>query len=282
MADSAGNIFIADKDSDAVLEITTDGRIHTVAGIHVAGSGPDATNSATSVAMNLPNGLWVRGDGTVYILDTGNGKVRRRDTGGLMATLFTDTNGISGGRGLWVKDDESLAYYSAGAELREWTPVIGIKALNKQFNDLGNLVVDKAGFVIATDRGDNTVWRVDPNSGIRRLLFGNGGTNAVADGTPAATNSLYGVRGVWIPPCGGYLLATDYGSQLLYVDLAGLVHVLVNGANNVHAGDGQWFYSPGLKFSQLRSVTLDNAGNILVVENDVGYVRRIAFERLSP
>ena len=67
---------------------------------------------ATNVTMNLPNGLWVRGDGTVYVLDTGNGKVRRLDTNGMMTTLFTDSKGISGGRGLWVKNDESLVYYA--------------------------------------------------------------------------------------------------------------------------------------------------------------------------
>jgi hypothetical protein len=282
MSDNTGNVFIVDKDSDSVLGVTVDGRIHTVAGTHAAGNGPDTPTLATNVAMNLPNGLWVRGDGTVYVLDTGNGKVRRLDTNGIMTTLVTDPSGINGGRGLWVKNDESLIYYAAGTDLREWTSIIGIKTMNKQFNDLGNLVVDSSGFIIATDRGSNTVWRVDPNSGVRRLLFGNGGTNAVVDGTLALTNSLYGVRGVWIPPCGGYFLATDYGCQFLYVDGLGVIHVLVNGANNAHGGDGRWFYSPGLKFSQLRSISMDNAGNILIVENDVGYVRRLGFQRLWP
>ena len=50
-----------------------------------------STTIATNVAMNQPNGLWVRGDGTVYVLDTGNGKVRRLDTNGMMTTLFTDS-----------------------------------------------------------------------------------------------------------------------------------------------------------------------------------------------
>ncbi|HEY3915684.1 MAG TPA: hypothetical protein VGN61_14450 [Verrucomicrobiae bacterium] len=85
------------------FKITTDGRLHTVAGTHVAGNGTDASTPGTEVAMNVPNGLWVRGDGTVYILDTGAGKVRRLSTNGMLATLFTDSNGINGGRGLWVK-----------------------------------------------------------------------------------------------------------------------------------------------------------------------------------
>jgi hypothetical protein len=102
------------------------------------------------------------------------------------------------------------------------------------------------------------------------------------DGTQAATNSLNGVRGVWQPPIGGYFLATDEGAQLLYVDITGVIHVLVNGEGDTHAGDGQWFYTPGYKFGQLRSVSMDRQGNLLVVENDLGYVRRIEFQRLSP
>jgi len=282
MADNASNVFIVDKDSDAVLKVTTDGRIHTVAGTHAIGNGPDTSTLATNVAMNTPNGLWVRGDGTVYVLDTGNNKVRRLDTNGMMTTLFTDSKGIHGGRGLWVKNDESLVYYASGSDLRRWTRGGGTLTLNQQFNDLGTFVISGSN-IIATDRGDNTVWLVATNNGIRSLLFGNGGTNLVMDGTLAATNSLYGVRGVWQPPIGGYFLATDYGAQLLYVDITGVIHVFVNGQNDDHAGDGHWFYSPNNYYlGQLRSVSMDNQGNLIIVENDLGYVRRIDFQRLSP
>jgi hypothetical protein len=282
MEDNFSNVFIVDKDSDSVLKVTTDGRIHTVAGTHAIGNGPDYTTNATDVAMDLPNGLWVRGDGTVYVLDTGNGKVRRLDTNGMMTTLFTDSKGISGGRGLWVKNDESLVYYASSSHLRQWTPAGGTSNLNSDFNDLGNIIISGTN-IIATDRGSNTVWLVTTNNGTRTLLFGNFGTNLVVDDTLAATNGLYGVRGVWQPPIGGYFLATDYGAQFLYVDKAGVIHIFVNGQGDDHSGDGQWFYAPAsYKFGQLRSVSMDNQGNLIIVENDVGYVRRIDFQRLSP
>jgi hypothetical protein len=67
------------------------------------------------------------------------------------------------------------------------------------------------------------------------------------------------------------------------VDPTGVVHVFVNGAGgNVHSGDGQWFHSPGNKVSEVRAVSIDSKGNILITENDFGYVRRIDFTRLSP
>ena len=123
--------------------------------------------------VNLPNGLWVRGDGTVYIMDTGNGKIRRLATNGIMTTLFTDAKGINGGRGLWVSQDESLVYYASSSHLRQWNPTDGSFNLNSQFNDLGNIIISGPN-IVATDRSDNTVWLVATNSGAHALLFGNG------------------------------------------------------------------------------------------------------------
>lgn len=123
MADGDGNIYIADKDSHSVLKVTADGTIHTVAGTHFPGNGGDKPDFGTNVALNFPNGLWVRRDGTVYILDTNNGKVRRLIPGGIITTLFSLGHGINvdTGRGLWVSDDETLVYFANGTVVMRWT-----------------------------------------------------------------------------------------------------------------------------------------------------------------
>ena len=70
---------------------------------------------------------------------------------------------------------------------------------------------------------------------------------------------------------------------MLYVDPAGIIHVLVNGSNGgFHSGDGQWFHSPGYKITETRAASMDSKGIILITENDYGYVRQIDFVRLSP
>jgi hypothetical protein len=286
LADDAGNVFVVDKGSHSVLKITPDGRIHTVAGNHTAGNGPDYPTNALAVQLNAPNGIWVLGDGTVYVLDTGNSKIRRLDTNGVMATLIVATGGINTGRGIWVKEDESLAFFASGADLKKWTPSAGVKTLNNNFNELGNFIVNPDGDLIVTDRGASKVYFLDAtgaNAGNRNVLFGDGSTNNVVEDTLAKTNSLYGVRGVWPVPTGGYLLATHEGSQVLYVDPAGILHVFVDGLpTSIHSGDGQWFHSAGYKISEVRAVSMDRKGNILITENDFGYVRRIDFSRLSP
>ncbi|MSU20745.1 MAG: hypothetical protein EXS30_05055 [Pedosphaera sp.] len=279
MADDAGNIYVADKDGHAIRKLTPEGRIVTVAGINEPGDDGNIPAPGTQLRLSSPNGLWVRGDGTVYILDLDNAKIRRLNTNGVMTTLFTVNGGIETGRGLWVKDDETLAYVASGTSVKRWTPSAGVKTFANDFVNLGNLVVDPSGKLVVTDRGGNRVYRIS-NGGNPTAIAGNGETSGGGDGAMALETGLHGVRGVWFLPNGGYFLATHEGSQIWYVDTAGVIHLFVDGARNFHTGDGEYFKAPGLKVSEVRSVTMDKSGNIIITENDSGFIRVIDFLRL--
>jgi hypothetical protein len=285
MADRTGNVYVADKNSHSILKITPAGIIQTFAGTHSGGFNGEGPAPAMTLQLNFPNGEWVLPDGTVYIFDTDNGRIRRVDTNGIMTTLFratADGSPVSTGRGLWVKSDESLAYFCAGDKIRKWTPSAGVKTLASNFNDLGNLIVETNGDLVVSDRGANRIYRVTP-AGASKVIAGNGSTADGGDGYPALETGLYGVRGVWPVPTGGYLLLTHEGAQLWYMDSAGIVRVLLNGAGGrTHSGDGAYFYTPELKIGEGRSVTMDAEGNILLCEGDYGYIRRIRFLPLKP
>jgi len=286
MADRAGNIYIADKNSHSVLRVAPDGTIHTHAGTHTGGFNGDVPAPATTLQLNFPNGLWVRQDGTVYVLDTDNGRVRRVSTTGTMSTLFlatADGSALNTGRGLWVRDDEALAYFCAGTKLRSWTKADGLHTLASGFIDLGTLFVEAGGDVIVCDRGANYAYRIHPDGSVI-VLAGNGTTNGGGDGFSALATGLAGIRSPWPVPTGGYLLLSHEGCQLWYLDTAGIIHLLLNGsANFTHSGDGAFFYNPSVpKISEGRSVTMDYDGNVLICESDYGYIRRIRFQRILP
>jgi hypothetical protein len=76
-----------------------------------------------------------------------------------------------------------------------------------------------------------------------------------------------------------FFVATHRGCRVWYVDTAGYIHLLLNGnGSGAHAGDGTWFYNPAqARVSECRAVTLDFDGNLLITENDIGYVRKVKF-----
>jgi DNA-binding beta-propeller fold protein YncE len=271
LGDDGGNVFIADKEAHAIRKVTTDGRIVTVAGVNAPGDDGDTPGDGAALHLDGPNGIWVARSGIVYILDLVNAKVRRLDRGGQMTTLFTAVT-LGGGRGLWVADDESLAYASASGDLLRWTPAAGVTMFATGFLDLGNLVTDDAGAVYVTDRGQNKVFRVGTDGAIT-LLAGTGDSGVAQDGTPALETPLDEVRGIWRHPAGGFLLGTHHGNRVFYLDSQGYTHILIDGARGQHAGDGQPLTVPGYKVSEVRNVAMTPAGDLLITEHDAGYVR---------
>ncbi len=287
MADAAGNIFIADKSAHAVRKVTPDGLLHTVAGTNGPGNAPDSSSPATEVGLAEPNGLWVKPDGTTYILDLANGKVRKLDTNGMLSTLFTVPGGISAGRGLWVNENETVAFVSSSNIVKRWTATNNVTDYASGLVELGNLIVDPWGHLVVTDRRGHRVWRCF-DDGSKTNIAGNGTTTTVnpggGDGGLATLTPLREVRGVWFLPTGAYFVCTHRGSQLWYVDVNGLIHLFLNGStSDAHAGDGTWFWNPGeFRISECRAVTMDYAGNLLICEHDSGYIRKVQFLRHGP
>jgi len=291
--DPWGNVLIVDQRSDSVLKVTPEGRLYTYAGTHTEGDNGDGPTNATLLQLNDPNGGWMRADGTLYILDTENGKVRKVDTNGIMSTLFA-TAPMGDGRALWVKSDESLVYFGSGdtsTNLNKWTPAGGVTLVRKDFKELGNILGDeRTGDVYVSDRLANRVYRLDTN-GVLTPIAGNGTQGIAVEGALAVQTPLALPRCVWFLPNGGFFISEHdagggLGNRIWYVDPAGIIHRWMNGssADNKRVGDGQWFYeNPGAaKVSRVRAVNTDPFGNLIITESNFGYVRRINFKRLNP
>lgn len=292
--DPWGNVLIVDQRSDSVLKVTPEGRLFTYAGTHTEGNNGDGPAPATSLQLNDPNGGWMRADGTFYILDTENGKLRRVDTNGIMTTMFT-TAPMGDGRALWVKSDESVVYFGFGetsTNLMKWTPTGGIVSVRRDFLELGNIIGDeRTGDLYISDRLANRVYRMDTN-GVLTPIAGNGTQGVAVEGAPALQTPLALPRCVWFLPNAGYFITehdagNGLGNRIWYVDPAGIIHRWMNGTgsgNPSRVGDGQWFYAnPNTpKVSRVRAINTDPFGNLIITESNYGYVRRIRFQRMNP
>ena len=275
MADSSGNIYIADKDAQGIRKVTPEGIIKTIAGTNVAGDNGDGLG--TECQLSSPNGIWVKADGTVYILDLGNDKIRRLNTNDSLETIVDDENGYSLGRGLWVTPSEDTIFYASASRIKMWTKENGVVIYATGFSGLGNITMDKHGYLVATDRSASLVYRISKDGNTKEIIAGNGSSAGGGDGYLATETALYGVRGVWFLDDNSYFVATHEGSQIWYIDTGGIIHLFLNGydGDEFHSGDGENYRTPGYKISEPRSVSVDYEGNVLIVENDYGYVRKI-------
>ncbi|MCB1127494.1 MAG: hypothetical protein KDM81_13455, partial [Verrucomicrobiae bacterium] len=213
-ADVFGNVYIVDKDAHAVRKVTPDGLIHRVAGTNVRGDGTDDPQPGVGCALAGPNGLHVQPDGTCFIFDTGNRKIRRLDPDGTLTTVFTDPTVSLAGRGLWASADGSVIDYASGTEVREWTASQGSRVLAGGFSGgLANLTVDTRGRVVVADRSAHSVYRIE-SDGTTTRVAGNGSTTGGGDGQPAVETALEEVRGVAFVPSGGFFACTHRGSDV--------------------------------------------------------------------
>ena len=268
MADKKGNIYIADKDANAIRKVDLEGIISTVAGTGKLGFNGDGI--ATECKLSRPNGLWVQPNGVVFILDLGNNRIRKLDLAGQLTTVFEDKNGISIGRGLYVNPSADSIFYSCSSEIRIWVKGNKPKLFMDGFSSLGNIVMNSNNQLVVTDRTKGSVYKIDM-SGNKTIIAGKG-TQHVIDGK----NPLKEVRGVWPLDNGAYLLGCHAGSKLWYLNSKGMLFEFLDGKDDhSHKGDGEHFQTKGNKVSEIRSVTIDHQGNIIICENDYGYIRKI-------
>jgi hypothetical protein len=146
------------------------------------------------------------------------------------------------------------------------------------FANLGNLAVDPDGpVVLVTDRDAHRVYSISTGGDVQPIA-GNGSTTGGGHGQPALETALNQVRGIWRVESGGFFLGTQEGSQVLYVDTQGTIHLFLDGSpDHAHSGDDEPFDTPGKKISNVRSVTQDRTGNLLITGNDYGFVRIVDY-----
>jgi TIR domain/SMP-30/Gluconolactonase/LRE-like region len=88
--DPDGTLHIADTNNNRIRRVDTDGTITTVAGNGEEGSHGDG-GPATKASLTAPQGIAFAPDGTLYIADTGNDRVRRMAPNGTITTVLPPT-----------------------------------------------------------------------------------------------------------------------------------------------------------------------------------------------
>lgn len=185
--------------------------------ITVAGNGSNSYSGdngpATSAALNTPSGLCIDSNGNMYIADSGNNRIRKVATNGIITTIAgTGPNGSYGGYG----GDGGLA-------------------INAELNYPAGIAIDNLGRLYISDSVNSRIRRINTNNVIS--TFAGNGTNGFLGDNGAATNAeLSGPFGLSLDQYGNLYIA-DTDNQR--------IRVVTNGIITTVAGNGIVPTDPG-------------------------------------
>ncbi|MEV7194605.1 RICIN domain-containing protein [Streptomyces sp. NPDC093510] len=177
--DSSGVLYVAESSNHRVRKITADGVISTVVGNGSKGAGGDG-GPAVEAQLNGPLGVAVDAEGSLYIVDFGNNRVRKVAADGTISTVAgTGAPGFAGDDGLATK-----------AQLL--APV--------------EVMADSAGALYIADAGNHRVRKVAADGTISTVA-GTGTPGSAGDDGPATKAQLGMPSGLAAGGAGGFYIA---------------------------------------------------------------------------
>ncbi len=227
---------------------TAVGFINTFAGTGVSGYSGDG-GPAYLAKLSGPRGVATDTIGNIYITCLPNGVVRKIDVNGIITTVAGNgTVGMSGSGGP-----------ATAAQLN--------------MTGGGGLFVDKAGNIYITCTGSSRICKVDASTGIINTIAGTGTAGYSGDGGPATAAQLNGPLGLCLDGSGNVYIADGTNFRIRKIDgSTGIISTIVGLGSNAYSGDG----GPGsaARISYSRDVTLDNSGNLYIVDGSNNVIRK--------
>ena len=244
--DKSGNIYIADAYNDVVRKVTTSsGIMSTFAGNSTQGLGGDG-GAATGALLDTPTGVVFDAAGNLYIVDTGNNRIRKVGTDGNINTFAGSGN---------------VAFSGDGG------PAVGA-GLNKP----QGIAIDNAGNVFVSDTLNHRVRKITPDGTITTVA-GNGNGTEAGDGGPATLASLYYPKGLAVDRSGNLFISDWLNSRVRIVTTDGTIWTAAGNGNFDYQGDGGPAASAALRFPW--GLAVDSASNVYVADDENSVIRKL-------
>jgi RHS repeat-associated protein len=238
------SLYFVDQDNQRIRRVSPAGVISTVAGNGQLGFAGDG-GAATAATLNYPFGVALGPDGSLYIADTYNSRVRRVSPDGIIKTFAG--NGDQGFSGDGGPAASATLFAPAG------------------------VAVGPDGSVYIADFGNNRVRRVGPD-GIIFTVAGNGSYGYSGDGGPATAASVGGPYTVAVGSDGGLYIG---GATAIVrrVGPDGIISTVAGNGSLDYSGDGGPATAAGL--GDHLGVAVDYDGTLYIADG-MSRVRRVA------
>jgi uncharacterized protein (TIGR03437 family) len=305
--DSAGNLYVADSTKHYVYKIDTLGAQTIIAGNGRAGYSGDGA-LATAAMVNAPIGVALGSDGSVYIADNGNDRIRKVAPNGIITTIAGSTGGFAGdgGPATAARLNGPVSIVMSPSGDLYFTDVLNYRvrkiAANGTISTVAGsgrcptlsgdggpavsadscpcwLALGPDGSIYFTDDGDARFFgyprirKVSP-TGVITTVAGTGTRGFTGDGGPGASAQIRNAAGVAVDGNGNVFVADLGNGRIRKVDAAGIITTFAGTGTAGASGDG----GPALS-GQLNNpfgMTTDAAGNLYIADRNNFKIRKIS------
>ncbi|XOU93949.1 MAG: hypothetical protein ACNFW9_03825 [Candidatus Kerfeldbacteria bacterium] len=189
--DSSGNWYVADTYNNVIRKITSAGIVSTYAG---SGSYGYVDAASITAEFALPRGLAIGPDGSIYVADTANSKVRRISASGTVSTVVS--SGLSSPYGVKVYGTSLYIADSGNNSIKKVSTAGGtVTTLTSSLSDPRRMDISTdGGTLYVADNGNHRVVSVNTSSGAITVIAGSG-TSGYTEGVGAAAQfeNVWGV-----------------------------------------------------------------------------------------
>ncbi|MGH8487836.1 MAG: RHS repeat-associated core domain-containing protein, partial [Gammaproteobacteria bacterium] len=219
-----GSLYIADTFNNRIRRVGPDGIITTVAGTGKQGYNGDG-GPATQAITQYPLSIALGPDGSLYIADYFNHRIRRVGLDGVITAVAGTAHGGYGGDG------------GPATQAKLWTP--------------SGLALGPDGSLYIADSGNNHIRRVGPD-GVITTVTGTGHYGYAGDGGPATQAKLFAPSGLALGPDGSLYIADTDNNRIRRVGPDGVITTVTGTGQYRYGGDGgpatqaQLFYPRGI------------------------------------
>jgi trimeric autotransporter adhesin len=287
--DSAGNIYIADTLNNRIRRVSASGIITTVIGDGRAGSFADGV-PATSASLNTPRGVAIDTAGTLYVADSGNARIRKVPTSGIITTVAGNGAYASSGDGGDATSasvgPEDVAVDQSGNLYISETQFYKVRKVSP-----AGTITTFAGSGVLGCSGDGVMAETAQIGSPSRIAVDRSGNLYIADGcaqirevTPAGTittvakrptsSSQFNPAGVAVTGSGTIFASSFAETLIVKVNASGMLTTVAGNGIYSYSGDGGPATSAQL--SHPTSLVIDSAGNLVIADFGNNRVRRVS------
>ena len=310
LSDGDGGLLIVEQEAHRIRHVTRGGRISAFAGTGAFGFSGDG-GPATLAQLNSPTFAVRDSDGTVYVSDTNNNRVRRIAPDGTITTVAGDGAGAHrGDDGLAIAASinlpQGIALDSAngnlyvaeigGAFLQDGyirvvnlangvisgfaggqrNPADGIDAKSGWISTPGQLAMGPGGALVYADLALYRVRVITPEGKIKTIA---GTTNRGAlantgegDGGPATSAKLYSPYGIAVDANGMVFVSDNLGHRVRRFPFnGGTISTVAGSSTPGFAGDGG--AGASARFNSPHGLNVDDAGSLLIADRNNERIR---------